>query len=123
MMRLRSLNNSGAGWITSSFYAACTISVPVLVTLTDRSGAKRVYLFGVGCSVLAHLAFGLFAEGFWSAMALRALAGLGWAGTQMTGLKVLADQVAAKMMWHAVTRHAPSIGTSRRASHALVSHT
>src|SRR6266851_4820420 len=100
MMRLWSLNNSEAGWITSSFYAAYMISVPVLVTLTDRIDAKRVYLFGVGCSVLAHLAFGLFAEGFWSAMALRALAGLGWAGTYMTG-------------------HAASIGISGAISYVL----
>lgn len=35
---------------------------------------------------MAHLAFGLLAEGFWSALALRALACVGWAGTYMTGL-------------------------------------
>src|SRR6185436_6805998 len=85
-----SLSNSEAGWITSAFYAAYMICVPVLVTLTDRIDAKRVYLFGVGCSVVAHLLFGLLAEGFWSALALRALAGVGWAGTYMTGLKLLA---------------------------------
>ena len=88
------------------------VSVPVLVTLTDRIDAKRVYLFGVGCTVLGALAFGLLADGFWSAMALRALAGLGWAGTYMTGLKLLADQVDAKMMSRAVTGHAASIGIS-----------
>ena len=45
-------------------------------------------------------------------MALRALTGLGWAGTYMTGLKLLADQVDAKMMSRAVTGHAASIGIS-----------
>ena len=88
------------------------VSVPVLVTLTDRIDAKRVYLFGVGCSVVGHLLFGLLADGFWSAMALRALTGIGWAGTYMTGLKLLADQVDAKMMSRAVTGHAASIGIS-----------
>ena len=112
MMRRWSLSNSEAGWITSTFYAAYMVSVPVLVTLTDRIDAKRVYLFGVGCSVLAHLPFGALADGFWSALALRALAGLGWAGTYMTGLKLLADQVDAKMMSRAVTGHAASIGIS-----------
>ena len=96
MMRRWSLSNSEAGWITAIFYAAYMVSVPVLVTLTDRVDAKRVYLFGVGCSVAGHLLFGLLAEGFWSAMALRALTGLGWAGTYMTGLKLLADQVDAR---------------------------
>ena len=54
MMRRWSLSNSEAGWITAIFYAAYMVSVPVLVTLTDRVDAKRVYLFGVGCTTLAH---------------------------------------------------------------------
>lgn len=114
-----SLTNSDAGWITAIFYAAYMVSVPVLVTLTDRIDAKRVYLFGVGCSVLGHLLFGLFADGFWSAMATRALTGLGWAGTYMTGLKLLADQVDARMMSRAVTGHAASIGISGALSFVL----
>jgi MFS family permease len=50
---------------------------------------------------------------------LRALAGVGWAGTYMTGLKLLADQVDAKMMSRAVTGHAASIGISGAASYVL----
>jgi MFS family permease len=119
MMRRWSLSNSEAGWITAIFYAAYMVSVPVLVTLTDRIDAKRVYLFGVGCSALGHLLFGLFADGFWSAMATRALTGLGWAGTYMTGLKLLADQVDARMMSRAVTGHAASIGISGALSFVL----
>jgi predicted MFS family arabinose efflux permease len=119
MMGRWSLSNSEAGWITSAFYAAYMVSVPVLVTLTDRVDAKRVYLFGVGCTVFAHLLFGLTAQGFWSAVTLRALAGMGWAGTYMTGLKLLADQVDAKLMSRAVTGHAASIGISGAVSFAL----
>jgi MFS family permease len=89
------------------------------VTLTDRIDAKRVYMFGVGCTAVAHFAFGAFADGFWSALALRALAGVGWAGTYMTGLKLLADQVDARMMSRAVTGHAASIGISGAASYLL----
>ncbi len=114
-----SLSNSEAGWITSAFFAAYMVCVPVLVTLTDRVDAKRVYLFGVGCTTVAHFAFGMLADGFWSALALRALAGVGWAGTYMTGLKLLADQVDAKMMSRAVTGHAASIGISGAASYVL----
>jgi MFS family permease len=112
MMELWALSNSEAGWITAMFYGAYMVSVPILVTLTDRIDAKRVYLFGVACTVFAHLLFGMYAEGFWSALALRALAGIGWAGTYMTGLKLLADQVDAKLMSRAVTGHAASIGVS-----------
>lgn len=112
------LSNSDAGWITSAFYAAYMLSVPVLVTLTDRVDARFVYLFGVGATVVGHALFGLWADGFWSAFLARALTGLGWAGTYMTGLKLLADQVDAKMMSRAVTGHAASIGLSGAASFA-----
>lgn len=112
MMPLWQLSNSEAGWITASFYGAYMISVPVLVTLTDRIDPKRVYLFGVGATIAGHLLFGLLAEGFWSALALRALTGMGWAGTYMTGLKLLADRVDAKMMSRATAGHAASIGIS-----------
>ena len=119
MMQLWQLSNSEAGWITAIFFGAYMVSVPVLVTLTDRIDAKRVYLFGVACTVAGHLLFGLFADGFWSAFATRALAGMGWAGTYMTGLKLLADQVDSKMMSRAVTGHAASIGISGAVSFLL----
>src|SRR6187397_1697933 len=118
MMRLWSLNNSEAGWITAIFYAAYIVAVPVLVTLTDRLDAKHVYLFGVGATVLGHLLFALIADGFWSAMATRALTGMGWAGTYMTGLKLLADQVDAKLMSRATAGHAASVGISGALSFA-----
>ena len=118
MMPLWHLSNSEAGWITAGFYGAYMLSVPVLVTLTDRVDPKRVYLFGVASSVAGHLLFGMLAEGFWSALILRALTGLGWAGTYMTGLKLLADRVDAKLMSRATAGHAASIGISGALSFA-----
>lgn len=119
MIPLWGLSNSEAGWITAIFYGAYVAAVPVLVTLTDRVDPRRVYLFGVACTVTAHLLFGLLAEGFWSALGLRALAGVGWAGTYMTGLKLLADRVDAKLMSRAVTGHAASIGVSGALSFSI----
>jgi MFS family permease len=112
------LTNSEAGWITASFYGAYMLSVPLLVTLTDRIDPKRVYLFGVAATVLGHLTFSLFADGFWSALVLRALTGMGWAGTYMTGLKLLADRLDAKLMSRATAGHAASIGISGALSFA-----
>ena len=64
IMPLWSLTNSEAGWITAIFYGAYMVSVPVLVTLTDRVDPKRVYLFGVAATVIGHLMFSLYADGF-----------------------------------------------------------
>ena len=104
------LTNREAGWITGIFYAAYTVSVPVLVTLTDRVDARAVYLSGVALTVASHLGFAAFVDGPWGAAAARALAGVGWAGTYMTGLKLLADRVEPVLMSRAVAGHAASIG-------------
>lgn len=117
-MPLWNLSNSEAGWITAMFYGTYLVAVPVLVTLTDRIDARRVYLFGVACTLAAHLLFGLVADGFWPALLLRGLAGIGWAGTYMTGLKLLSDHVDEKLMSRATAGHAASIGVSGAASYA-----
>ena len=104
------ITNAEAGWITSLFYAAYTLSVPVLVTLTDRVDPRSIYLTGVGLTVASHLGFSAFVDGPWSAGAARILAGVGWAGTYMTGLKLLADRVEPTLMSRAVAGHAASIG-------------
>ena len=104
------ISNGQAGWITGLFYAAYTVSVPFLVTLTDRVDPRSVYLTGVGVTVASHIGFAAFADGPWGAGAARILAGVGWAGTYMTGLKLLADRVEPALMSRAVAGHAASIG-------------
>ena len=121
MIALWDLRNSEAGWITAIFYGSYMLAVPILVTLTDRIDAKTIYLFGVAIVVLGHLMFALVADGFATAMLARALAGIGWAGTYMTGLKLLADRVDGKLMSRAVAGHAASIGISGALSFSIAS--
>ncbi len=113
------LSNGEAGWITGVFYAAYTLAVPVLVTLTDRVDARVVYLSGVALTIASHLGFAALADGFWSALVARTLAGVGWAGTYMTGLKLLADRVDPVLMSRAVAGHAASIGIAGALSFAF----
>jgi predicted MFS family arabinose efflux permease len=119
------LTYTEAGWITAVFYGAYTVSVPILVTLTDRVDPRRVYLTGIALTIAGHLYFGLAADGFWSALTGRVLAGIGWAGTYMTGLKLLADRVDDRMMSRAVAAHAAGIGVAGALSFAtgdLIAH-
>jgi MFS family permease len=118
-MRQWPIDSSDAGWITGAFYLSYVLAVPLLVTLTDRVDPRRIYLFGVSLTVLAHAGFAFAAEGFWSATALRAIAGIGWAGTYMTGLKLLADRVSARQMSRAVSGHAASVGLAGGLSFAF----
>src|SRR5262245_38468842 len=86
-----SLSNTEAGWISGIYYAAYTLVVPFLSSLTDRVDPKRVYLGSVGLTAVAFAGLVAVATGFWSALAFRALMGAGWAGSYMPGLKALSD--------------------------------
>ncbi len=88
------LNNTEAGWISGIFFAGYVAAVPLLVGSTDRVDPRRIYLLSFVIAGAASLGYALFAEGFWSALALRALAGAGLAGGYMPGLKLLTDRVS-----------------------------
>lgn len=87
------LSNTQAGWVSGITFGAYAVVSPVLIALTDRIDARRIYALGAAVAALASLAFALLAEGFLSALALRALAGVGLAGTYMPGLRMLVDRV------------------------------
>ena len=87
------LSNTEAGWISGIFFAGYVAAVPPLVGATDRMDPRRIYLLSFVITGAASLAYALFAEGFWSALLLRALAGVGLAGGYMPGLKLLTDRV------------------------------
>ena len=59
---------------------------------------------------LSHLGFALLADGFWSALIFRALAGMGWAGAYMPGLKAIADTLEGNEQSRAVSMHAAGVG-------------
>jgi MFS family permease len=114
-----SLSATDAGWLVGAFFAAYVVMVPILLALTDRYPARRVYLFGTGLTALSHLCFALFADGFWSALLFRILAGVGWAATYMPGLKIIADPLEGVAQSRVVSWHALGVGISNAASFAI----
>lgn len=87
------LSNTEAGWISGIFYAGYVVAVPLLVGSTDRIDPRRIYLLSFLIAAAAALGYALLADGFWSALFFRALAGVGLAGGYMPGLKLLTDRV------------------------------
>lgn len=85
------MSNSEAGWLGGIYFAGYICAVPVIVPLTDRIPPKRVYLSASLMGALAALGFALLADGFWSGLALRFVAGAALAGAYMPALKALAD--------------------------------
>ena len=88
-----SLSASQAGLMASSFAAGYMLAVPVLTGLTDRIDARLILLTGSAVSGLATCAFGLLADGLLSASLIWGIAGIGFAGAYMPGLKALVDRL------------------------------
>lgn len=114
-----SLSATEAGWLVGAFFAAYVPAVPILVALTDRVPARQVYLVGAGLTALSHLGMAVAADGFWSALLLRAIAGVGWAGCYMPGLKMIADRLEGAEQSRAVGWHALGVGIAGAASFAV----
>jgi MFS family permease len=87
------LSNTDAGWISGIFYGGYVAAVPVLVGSTDKVDPRRIYLLSFLIASAASVGFALGAQGFWSALFWRAIAGVGLAGGYMPGLKLLTDRV------------------------------
>jgi predicted MFS family arabinose efflux permease len=102
------LSAAEGGLLASGYAFGYMLAVPVLTTLTDRIDARLVLLCGSIASGLATIAFGLLAVGFWSGMAIWSLAGLGFAGAYMPGLKALTDRLPAGDASRAVTLYTSS---------------
>ena len=107
-----SLSHAEAGWLSGIIFGAYAAAVPILLPMTDRTDARKVYMCAVSATLLSHLGMAFLADGFWTGLLFRALNGIGWAGTYMVGLKALADQVEGPAQSRAVAVHAASIGIS-----------
>ena len=113
------LTNTDAGWISGVYFAGYVGAVPVLVSLTDRIDPKKIYLWSLALGGAASLAFALVAEGFWSALALRCLHGVGLAGTYMPGLKALSDHIDGPRQSRYVAFYTSSFGIGAALSYVM----
>jgi MFS family permease len=93
LMPLWHLSASQAGLMASAYALGYMLAVPVLTALTDRFDARSILLAGSVVSGLATIAFGLFADGLLSASLIWAVAGAGFGGAYMPGLKALTDRL------------------------------
>ena len=102
------LTGAQAGLLAGSGAAGYMLTVPVLATLTDRIHARKILIAGSTVSALGTLLFGLFATGLWSGAFFNAIAGIGFAGAYMPGLKALTDRLASGDSSRAVTLYTSS---------------
>ena len=102
------LSYSEAGLMAASYPAGYMLAVPVLTTLTDRIDARWILFWGSLVSGLATILFGLLANGLVSAILFWGLAGIGFAGAYMPGLKALTDRLDSGDASRSVTLYTAS---------------
>src|SRR3989304_4633163 len=66
------LTNTAAGWISGIYFAGYMAAVPALVSLTDRSDPRRIYIACTALGGISNLGYALFANGFAEALVFRA---------------------------------------------------
>jgi len=108
LMPLWNLSGAEAGMMASAFAFGYMLAVPVLTTLTDRIDARGILLVGSAVTALATQAFGWLADGLASATAIWGLAGIGFAGAYMPGLKALTDRLPPGDVSRSVTLYTSS---------------
>ena len=117
--RLWALDKTQAGWIAGVYFVAYALVAPVVVSLTDHVDARRVYLGGALTAALASAGYAFLADGFASALALRALAGAGLAATYMPGLRVVVDRYRGAAPSRAVACYTASFSLGTAGSFLL----
>ena len=108
LMPLWGLSAAQAGLMASAYAFGYMLAVPGLTALTDRLDARGILLAGSTVSGLGTIAFGLFADGLLSASLLWAIAGAGFGGAYMPGLKALTDRLPAGDVSRSVTLYTSS---------------
>ena len=120
------LTYSAGGLMAASYAAGYMLAVPVLTTLTDRVDARWILFWGSIMSGLATLLFGWLAQGLASAILLWGLAGIGFAGAYMPGLKALTDRLDPGESSRSVTMYTASfsagVGLSFLVSQVVADH-
>lgn len=104
------LTNTEAGWINGIFFAGYAAFVPILVSLTDRIDARRVYLLSAAFGAFSLLGFGVMARDTVTAMIFRFCTGVSLAGTFMPGLKTLSDRIIGNIQSRAIAFYTSSYG-------------
>ena len=87
------LSAGQAGWIGGIYFAGYAIAVPILGSASDRASGRRLYVASSLLAAVASFAFAIWAHGFATALALRFVGGIAFAGVHMPGLKLLVDRV------------------------------
>ncbi|MBS0243970.1 MAG: MFS transporter [Proteobacteria bacterium] len=88
-----SLDAAQVGWLGGIYFAGYAAGLPFLSGAANRMDGRRVYAISAAIAGLASFGFAFAATGFWTAIALRFMAGVGFSGIHIVGMKLLVDRL------------------------------
>jgi MFS family permease len=97
-----SLTNAQAGWVYSSYHVGYILAVVTLTSLTDYIHPKYIYITTAFWGGISGILFSVLANGFVSALILRLLMGISFAGTYMPGLRMVSERFPSRERGRAV---------------------
>jgi len=108
------LSKTQAGWIAGLYFVGYAAVAPPVNALTDRIDARLVLLAGALLTAVSAAGFALLANGFWSALAFRMLAGAGLAAAYLPGVRALIDRYRGEQPSRALSFYTSSfsLGTA-----------
>jgi MFS family permease len=118
-IELWNLSSIEGGMVNSAFFLGYTLAVPLLVSLTDRIDARRIYVASAFLGVAANTGFALLARDAVSAAGFMMLYGVSLAGTYMPGLRVLGEHLPAATMARSTAYYTSSFGLGAAISYVL----
>lgn len=89
------MSASQAGMVQSAWHLGFLVSLFAVGFLSDRYGAKRVFLWTSIAATVSAFLFALFADGFISGMVLYGLTGLCSGGSYTPGLTLISERFTA----------------------------
>jgi len=87
------LDASQIGWLGGIYFAGYACALPFFTGAANRMDGRIVYLVAALISAAASFSVALFADGFWTALLFRFVAGVGFAGVHIIGMKLLVDRL------------------------------
>lgn len=116
------MGHGEAGLIFSAYQVCYLLAVLILASLTDRMDTRTIYLASAAWAGVASLLFPFLARGFLSAAILRAIAGIGLAGTYVPGMRLVAQRFGAERRGLAIACYASAFGVGSAVSLALTGY-
>lgn len=85
------LSSTQSGIIVGFFHIGYVVAVFFYSFLSDRYNPKYSFMYGALIAGLSGILFSVLAQGFWSALLLRFISGVGIAGIYVPGMKIVAQ--------------------------------